>query len=400
MPASGVVEVLSQQIDIHWSHAGQQVDVEPTILPTIISSTSASTLYRACDQCSIGLGLEKLTQIAAKVKLLVLCEIPDNAKPNMRKKVFLATQLPRNILYLRDVGCVVHRIHRIIVHSTNEDQLVGDIHSINFIMGIPRIRSMMAAKLREIVGKDLLVVHGDMEEWKSAREAIMRHTLSREFHYIRARKEDGKELKAAQKRRLETLAYWVDADWRSDRVMHVCKGCCRSRAQSVEQVSAAIEGAILSQLGSSDGVSKNRWGSCTRHLALQLAGHLCHDILNKCLRATFPKWDSVDAALPQDAGGQDDQEDYRKMIRSKTWRAVHSCAEVGERRSAAKLSWTVEPLDHLWRRIQYMDAAGNALADIVLPQTNPFLACQLSFGRMLRRPSSKFEIKEVDIFQN
>ena len=140
MPASGMLEVLNQGIDVHWTseNTSGQVDLELMSNPVAIASTSSSCIYRACDKVSIGLGLDKLRRIGELLKLFILYECPDIVSANNCKQVASMQQLPKNCLYIRDFGCAVHRVHRCIVAATDEDKLCGDVHSVCWIAGMPR----------------------------------------------------------------------------------------------------------------------------------------------------------------------------------------------------------------------------------------------------------------------
>lgn len=86
--------------------------------------------------------------------------------------------------------------------------------------------------------------------------------------------------------RLAILMNFVNGDIRSDKIQHACSGCCRSEAEMVENIASAIWSAIFSLLGGEQ-PSKNRWGSMSKHLSLQVAGHLLHNVLNRVLMKCF-----------------------------------------------------------------------------------------------------------------
>ena len=77
-------------------------------------------------------------KIASKVKLFILSEVPDNVAANGRRKAFLATVLPRNCLYAGRLGCTVHRVHRIVCCTIDEDGIVGSVHAI--AVALPTLR--------------------------------------------------------------------------------------------------------------------------------------------------------------------------------------------------------------------------------------------------------------------
>jgi len=50
------------------------------------------------------------------------------------------------------------------------------------------------------------------------------------------------------------------------------------------------------------------------------------------------------------------------------------------------LSWVSEAVDHLLRRIQYDDASGASLKDVLDPKTNPFMHAQSKLSDMATLP--------------
>ena len=267
--------MLSQTIEVQWTKpdSPEHTRLELLCAPTVIQSTSGSCIFSACNHVSVGLSLERLCEIGQKTKVFVLSELPDNAKSNYRKKCAWAEALPNNCMYLRDLGCCAHRVHRVIAAATREEKIVGDIHAVSFIASQPRYRSTMSQKLREVVASDFEVVAAADPAWKPHMSLVLNHTLGREFHYVKARGLNAcasdHNLSQAALARISDLAIFVNGDIKSNKIVHVCTGCCRNREESIENVSAVIEAAIFSQLGGEQ-PSNNRWGSCSRHLGIQV----------------------------------------------------------------------------------------------------------------------------------
>ena len=86
--------------------------------------------------------------------------------------------------------------------------------------------------------------------------------------------------------RIERLKQFVNGDWRSPNLQHCERGCCASREAMVQNVTAAIAEGLL--FPTTDLPAKNRWGSCSKHLARQAACHACHNILSRVLQRAFP----------------------------------------------------------------------------------------------------------------
>ena len=361
-----------------------KVDIDLIVHPRIIESTSASCIHTACNTSFELLSLDGLARISAKVKLFVVSEVPDNVSANVRRKAYVASKLPMNCLYGCSMGCCAHRAHRIVSNSVDEAHIIGDIHAVSMICGVPRYRCTMLQLLHKMVDDELEVLDFQNERWAVHAESVVQHTLGREHHFVRGSRDVGAiasppcESKALFER-MAHVQRFLNGDWRCPHIQHVEKGCCPDRAAIVQNVSAAIANSGMIMGLNSELPSKNRWGSCSAHLSKQVCGHMCHNVLHRLLLATFPRW-GVEG--PDEEGGRDD-DDYRKMLRSKAWRATHAFAEESSRRDAALTSWLVVSMDDLWLRLQHLDHAGSALLDAVLPRTSPFLHAQIHLGRSL-----------------
>ena len=121
---------------------------------------------------------------------------------------------------------------------------------------------------------------------------------------------------------IDALCAHFNGDIRVGHAQHVVDGCCVDRGETVEKIASAFEGGLLAAISTCD-PSKNRWGSCAKALGLQVAGHMLHNLLNRVLRATFPRWELPEGD-GEDAAEDDQDSDYRKMLRNKAWRATHS----------------------------------------------------------------------------
>lgn len=369
LPTAGIVEVFSQNVSVHWLTPGPcqtKVDLELIAHPVVVASTGSSCIHRACDLAFDDLSITGLHEISRKVKLFIFTETPDNVSANVRRKAHMATLLPNNCLYMDMLGCAAHRIHRILQACTVEDTLIGDIHAIALVASVPRYRATMLDRLWAIVNEDLELLYVDDPSWQEHTTAVLQHTLGREFHFTRGSKMPGdvatpaEELGHSVFQRMEQVKLFLNADWREPQLGHVEKGCCGSRAIAVANVTAAIAHSGMLEGLNSEEVSKNRWGSCTKHLSQQCCGHMCHNVLNRVFAATFPRYDFNDDDTPAR-----DDDDYRKLMRAKACRATHAFAEEQDRRRAARVSWVATPIDALWIKLQFMDSHGSVLFDVV-----------------------------------
>ena len=384
-PSSGTLEMLGQSIDVHWSNPNPNelrtsTDLELLIPPRAIESTRSSCLYRACDEACESLSVEELCKISARTKLFILGEVPDNVAANNRKKAAFAEKLPRNCLYSARNGCCVHRVHRIVVASTREDTLVGDVHAVAFVCQMPRLRAKNLESLRDVVSSSLQILTPEEADpaWERHSHAVLQHTLGRNFHFVSNHDNhidsDDPPASSQVTDRINWVRQFLNGDIRSERIQHVERGCCNSREETIDNIVSAISSSGLISGLDSELPSKNRWGSCARHLAEQVAGHMFHNVLNRTLAKANPRWEVIEAAAAQD------DDDYRKMMRGKVIRSVLSTNTSQKRLDLALLSWISVPLDHLWMKLQYMDFHGSALFDIVFWRTSPFAEAQQSFG--------------------
>jgi hypothetical protein len=66
------------------------------------------------------------------------------------------------------------------------------------------------------------------------------------------------------------------------------------------------------------------------------------------------------------------------------WRATHWLNEDGLAFDVAQIVWISNPIDHLWMRLQHLDAEGSSLLDTVHPSTSPFSAAQREYADMVQ----------------
>ena len=187
--------------------------------------------------------------------------------------MYLATVLPSNCLYVSGLGCTVHRIHRIISATIDEERIIGDIHAIALVASVPRYRSTMLDKLFIIVDEDLEVLDAGCPEWAEHADAVIEVTLGREFHYTRGSKTEGDVLPedSALSKRMLHLKKFMNVDWRRPKLGHVETGCCASRVETVKNIVAAVSNSGMVEGLNSEEVSKNRWGCCSKHLCRQVS---------------------------------------------------------------------------------------------------------------------------------
>ena len=124
--------------------------------------------------------------------------------------------------------------------------------------------------------------------------------------------------------------------------------------------------------------SKHRVGSYTSANAEQCAGTMVCDVLSQCILESFGADGGAEAANNTDR----DSDDWRKMMKKKVWRAVHSM-EVDVKLHRMIVNWLALPLDHCWMRIQHLDFQGGILRSLANPSMNPFNEVQQAYGQMI-----------------
>ena len=68
------------------------------------------------------------------------------------------------------------------------------------------------------------------------------------------------------------------------------------------------------------------------------------------------------------------------------WRSVHWLGADDTELDSAILTWATTPIDHLRMRLQYTDAAGSSLLDVIADATSPFVAARQELTNMIVRP--------------
>ena len=186
IPSFGGLEVLAHGIDLHWKLPdGTFNDVEFIVRPMAVQSTSASRLLHACNMVCKTLSTQGLRDRGQRLKLFILTGVPDNVASNKRKKVACALLLPGNCLYVGSLGCTAPRLRRIVASCTNEQTLVGDVHSVSLVFPVPRYRTTMQQRLREIVESELIILDWEDPAWGLHIDEIIKHTIGRQFHFVR-----------------------------------------------------------------------------------------------------------------------------------------------------------------------------------------------------------------------
>jgi len=300
-------------------------------------------------------------------------------------------RIAKNILYTAP-GCAGHKIHRVFVSSVKEDEKVGNIYAVHYVTHLHSHQVTLLRTLWHMVDDELEIFDGrihpvDPRHAQHLSE-IISHTILRERDHVRARVEDGFSLVAARDEgvlnaRIEKLQAMITGDPRANRLVHHEIGCCGGmrKTEDIKRnvYSALVESGLMQGLDAGN-PSAARWGTTTKSMASQAAGNMICSVLPRAVTRSFVHFEDGDL---DDAEANDD---FRRYVKGKVWRTTRYLAEVENIKEDACISFCSEPLDHLLRRLEYMDEHKNAALDLMKSSTNPFHATCLKFAARLTEP--------------
>lgn len=393
----GVLEVFAQSAVVgHSDGPGLETHVQESICPPcLLQRPSASCIYAATESASPVLTFQVLKQLALENpdKVIILSDVPDNAKANVRGKKYMSEELRAvpNLLYDSMSGCCVHKLHRFIAHVTGEEKVVGHVHACQFVMGIESRRRTLEGALRALVSRELHVFDGPPPEGTMQNELLANQTALRFQKLVRARVGDDASLGQAKRgktleRAVGQLTAILNGTWSRPEVEHFCCGCCQAtdmlskREVQVNNVVGAILGAGICGGLNHTVPAKSRWlttAGCLAHLCF---GMQVHGILPRVWRLAFGEW-SIPRAV-------DDPDDFHRVVRSKVYRAKLWLSHEDTAWKALTLSVCTAPSDHLMQQIQLSDAQGMSLRSLLAPVSNPFKQCGVSYVALLTAPDS------------
>ena len=374
----GVLELLAQGVLCSWTKPDRTMETFRVLCrPRILQAASASCLMTGTETEVPQFSTVGLTKLCEKVPAAILCESPDAAKSNGRKKAATAAALPRNCFHVAGV-CDAHQAHRIIEMKLKG--MVGDVHAISVAASNPDMQNKLQLALRSIIDRELVYIRGEQDEACVRRNArIAKHTLLRRRACIAScpdepsvieRREDGDELL------IETfLAFW-NGDWRSPTVTHICQGCCSGPEQAKEHMFASASGVDLCQSRDVAIPSLDDWGTAGVACGASVCGMLCHDILRRIFGEALPDWNSMQPAREQ---GDDSEEiaRIRLKVQKKAWRSRQVLANPERRSKILLVCWLGAPIERLISYTQFLDDAGHGMFDVVVDtELNPFYTCR------------------------
>ena len=400
-PSKGLLEFFAQTLIVCTSNDGEEDSRVLLLRPSILTHCNASTTYTAVETTTPGLTMARLKELAARHPFITFSEIPDNHSVNVRKRAFTSAELPPNV-FVTPLGCCAHLLHRVIVSSIREDDIVGDCHAVYVITRNPAHRDRLVAAAFAVIEEDFDVMPGSPPAEATAHmREILEHTLLRTLDHTagslvkRPLQHNDEALDHELDQRFSTrrlgvnmVAKYCNSDPRKPKIVHYCNGCCISKAESLQSVKAAVvQGGLLGGYSTTT-PSKSRHGSTTEALGEQAAGFMCFNILPRAMARAFPRWQSGGINI-------DDPDDKRAYMRSKTHRAKMHCNSDRAKMLTAVLSWVAEPIDYLWMRLQYLDGRCSSMLDVQSPRHDPFLQCMRSLSQLLLQPVTSGGLRTV-----
>ena len=383
----GTVELLGQGLTCQQltdGPAGTLEGFEIVAPPQVLQAANSSCIYAATeDLCPelvsrpTGQGLAEIRKVC---KMVLLSELPDACKPNLRKRAqTIADTSAWDNVFSTNGTCGCHQAHRVV--ESKEKWSIGNVYAIAFSCAQPALQRRLKAALRRWLEKDLVFLRGEPSEADTRRNRlIMRHTFRRAgstvagvgtFDGPSVRPNEGGGDDAVRQEDLgqaaeEFLRVW-NSDWTSLVPLHVCTGCCESREQAVDLMLSTTCQLNLLQASDCRLPSTDDWRTCGEACGRSSLGMLCNDLLGVVFAAGCPSWNEIGE---MDLGNADDAEegrDVRAKIQKKAWRSRCVLRESVQRRKILLLCWLGGPVEDLMSQLQWLDRAKQGLMDVQIP---------------------------------
>ena len=142
-------------------------------------------------------------------------------------------------------------------------------------------------------------------------------------------------------------------------------------------------------LGNGQLPAQNRWGSMTETASAFSAAHMLFGVYDRNFLRCWPDRDAPPPeALDDDLElGPNEATDFQKHVSQKIHR-VGTIVQSFERVTGmATVSFLAEGIDHLWLRLEHLDAVGETLGALRYPAKNPFFETVAKYSDLLTRPS-------------
>ena len=158
LPKWGIVELMAQRVRLHWESRGRREDREVFVPPSVVENGTSSAIHTAVEKSVAPLSISSFKEMCQHVRFAIYDETPDNSTANLRKQLWTAPLLPDNALYSPG-GCVVHKLQRVIEHTTAAERTVGNVYAVAFVCSLNGHRSKMLAALWRAICRNLKNQH-------------------------------------------------------------------------------------------------------------------------------------------------------------------------------------------------------------------------------------------------
>jgi hypothetical protein len=238
--------------------------------------------------------------------------------------------------------CAAHSAHRVVATATKEDDIIGDIHAVQFTCSLTTQREASLMKFRALVYDELEIHHTPADpRWLLHTTRVIDAAVLRKRNVLGCVSEGESFLVSPDySTRLETrnkVLTFVNGDIRENRCQHHEVGCCSSAEDpelaAKEGFFAACVEANLFLGEEKIECRKNQWGTMDDALTKENASIMVHNILPRVLTSSIPNWEEV---------GEEPAEEYRRMVRSKAWRTKCCLNDLTCNENFAIMTWSYE----------------------------------------------------------
>ena len=382
----GTVELLGQGMTCHYLHPETEelFGIRVMCRPRILQSANASCLFTATESEVPEFSAKGLENICEQVPMALVCESPDAASANNRKKAKSSSLAPSNCFHVPAV-CDAHQAHRMV--AMKEKDSIGNLYSIAASCAHPPFQDLLQHQLHELIQKELVFIRGEADLAVAGRNRDMvEHTLLRRRGLIVGCPEEASTIELddeANHAATHFLLMW-NGDWSVPAICHVCSGCCAGRDDCVSTMFSAAIAIDILQSRECYVPSEDDWGTCGQAAAVTSLGLLCHDLLNRVMASALPDWNAMLPPRDPDEPGSDEADRQRLKIQKKTWRARCVLGDPQRRAKILLLCYLGAPVEKLMAEVQYLDQAGKGLYDVMIDDAqNPFFACKQRLARLV-----------------
>ena len=102
------------------------------------------------------------------------------------------------------------------------------------------------------------------------------------------------------------------------------------------------------------------------------------------------RWDDF-----SEAGANAIEDEYRRMVRNKTWRTKCVLTQLDVKKDFALTAWISLPLSKFQREVQRLDERGNLLADLMSERLSPLKRCEDELADMIFLPVHETKLRPV-----